>query len=396
MAALKKKSIAGYCIFLLLIIFFFPIRVFAQFTVLLQVKDLPAVHASGPVYLAGNFNSWSPGSNAFLFAQAGNSLELELKNVPAGFYEYKLTRGSWGNVECTFDGKDIANHTLTLSSDTTLQLVVAGWMDDFTVANKHTASANVLVMDTAFAMPQLGRARRILLYLPPGYQAGSKRYPVLYMHDGQNIFDAYTSGFGEWGVDECLDSLIKNGTPGCIVVAIDNGEKRMTEYNPYRFASFGEGEGDRYIDFIAQTLKPYIDKQYRTLASKENCIIAGSSMGGLISFYALLKYPSVFGKAGIFSPAFWTAGGEIDKAVDSLGSKVSGKLFFYMGAAEGKKYVDDMVRVQEKIGLHSSAMIYSLIDPEGLHNEAAWKKWFAEFYNWMLSDGLNAAGKLSD
>jgi len=142
-------------------------------------------------------------------------------------------------------------------------------------------------------------------------------------------------------------------------------------------------------------LKPFIDKKYRTLTSKENTIIAGSSMGGLIAYYAALKYPGVFGKAGIFSPAFWTAN-EIEQLTDSVGNQVKGKFFFYMGEKEGEKYVSDMVRIQEKIGKKSTAMIYSLIDSAGLHNEQSWKKWFAEFYNWIIADGYNVITKGED
>ena len=147
-------------------------------------------------------------------------------------------------------------------------------------------------------------------------------------------------------------------------------------------------EGNEYLAFISNTLNPFIDQHYRTLPSRENTIIAGSSMGGLISYYAMLKYPAVFGKAGIFSPAFWTADG-LEDATGSLCSNLNGKLFFYMGEAEGKKYVDDMIRIQEKIGKNSNAVIYSVIDPEGRHNEAAWHKWFPAFYIWMMANGTN-------
>ena len=217
----------------------------------------------------------------------------------------------------------------------------------------------------------------------------------MYMHDGQNIFDEYTAGFGEWGVDECLDSLINAGKQACIVVGIDNGPKRLNEYNPFAFRNFGEAEGDRYLDFIVQTLKPFIDKKYRTLSSKENTIIAGSSMGGLLSYYAMIKQPQVFGKAGIFSPAFWTAPA-INSLTDSLAAKVNGKFFFYIGGQEGAAYLNDMVTIQELLGEKSTAMIYSVVDDEGMHNEKAWRKWFAEFYNWIMAEGFNKVMKVDE
>jgi predicted alpha/beta superfamily hydrolase len=238
-------------------------------------------------------------------------------------------------------------------------------------------------------MPQLKRSRKIWIYLPSTYKSSpGKRYPVLYMHDGQNIFDAYTSGYGEWGVDECLDSIMQNGKNECIVVGIDNGPKRLNEYNPFNNEKFGQGEGTAYAAFMAETLKPFIDGHYRTLKDKTNTIIAGSSMGGLISYYTQLAYPDVFGKSGVFSPAFWTAPG-IVAATDSLANTAKGKFFFYMGGLEGSEYLGDMYEVMQQLGTKSSALIYSVTDPEGRHNETAWRKWFPEFFRFIMADWTN-------
>ncbi|MBL0202723.1 MAG: alpha/beta hydrolase [Chitinophagaceae bacterium] len=368
----------------------------AQYSVVFKLGKYPDKHNNDTAFLAGSFNNWNPGNNAFRFLLTNeNSFELIL-NLPAGQYAYKCTRGNWGTVECFADGKDINNHSFRITADTTIEINIEAWRDDFAPVTKmHTASKQVQVMDTAFFIPQLNRARRIWIYLPEGYEKNKKEYPVMYMHDGQNIFDEYTAGFGEWGVDECLDSLINAGKQACIVVGIDNGPKRLNEYNPFTFRNFGEAEGDRYLDFIVQTLKPFIDKKYRTLSSKENTIIAGSSMGGLLSYYAMIKQPQVFGKAGIFSPAFWTAPA-INSLTDSLAAKVNGKFFFYIGGQEGAAYLNDMVTIQELLGEKSTAMIYSVIDAEGMHNEKAWRKWFAEFYNWIMAEGFNKVMKVDE
>ncbi len=368
----------------------------AQNKVVFKLGKYPVKHNNDTAFLSGNFNNWNPGNSAYKFLLTNeNSFELIL-DLPAGHYEYKCTRGDWAKVECLANGKDINNHSFLLSVDTTIEINIEAWKDDFAeIQKQHTASKQVNIIDTAFFIPQLNRTRRIWIYLPEGYSKTKRHYPVMYMHDGQNIFDAYTSGFGEWGVDECLDSLIRKGKPACIVVGIDNGPKRFNEYNPYEFRQYGKGEGDQYLEFLVQTLKPFIDKQYRTLSSKENTIIAGSSMGGLISYYAMLQYPGVFGKAGIFSPAFWTA--PIIKTVtNTLAGKMDGKFFFYMGGLEGSTYVTDMEEVQEILGGNSRAMIYSVIDPESSHNEQAWQKWFAEFYNWIMADGYNTVIKIKD
>ena len=368
----------------------------AQYSVVFKLGKYPVKHNNDTAFLSGNFNNWNPGNSAYKFLLTNeNSFELIL-NLPAGQYAYKCTRGNWGKVECLANGKDVSDHSFQISADTTIEINIEAWRDDFAPVSKmHTASKQVHIMDTAFFIPQLNRNRRIWIYLPEGYSKTKRHYPVMYMHDGQNIFDAYTSGFGEWGVDECLDSLIKKGKPACIVIGIDNGPKRFIEYNPYEFRQYGKGEGDQYLEFLVQTLKPFIDKQYRTLSSKENTIIAGSSMGGLISYYAMLQYPGVFGKAGIFSPAFWTV--PIIKTVtNTLAGKMDGKFFFYMGGLEGGTYITDMEEVQEILGRNSRAMIYSVIDPESSHNEQAWRKWFAEFYTWIMADGYNTVIKVKE
>ena len=122
-------------------------------------------------------------------------------------------------------------------ADVSLECNVAGWKDDYPERPKrYTASPQVKIIDTAFNMTQLGRTRRIWLYLPKSYATSTKTYPVLYMQDGQNLFNEQTAGFGEWGVDECLDTLGKIINRECIVVGIDNGgDKRLNEYSPYRF-----------------------------------------------------------------------------------------------------------------------------------------------------------------
>ena len=344
-------------------------------------------HSEDKIFVAGNFNNWNPGNTDYAFSQ-GTSKVLNM-TLPAGTYEYKCTRGNWEKGEVKVDGSGMANRYLKLESDTIINVETYAWSDDFSHPEKvHTASKNVTVIDTAFFIPQLNRKRRIWIYLPKEYASSSKHYPVLYMHDGQNLFDDMTSGFGEWGIDECLDTLIAKGSPASIVVGIDNGPKRMNEYNPYDFEKFGAGEGKAYCDFIVQTLKPFIDLHYRTNISKENTLIAGSSMGGLISYYAMLAYPNVFGKAGVFSPAFWTAPA-IKELTDTLVSAQKGRFFFYMGGKEGGSYIQDMKDVIDKVGKLSTATVFSIIDDDASHNEQAWRKWFPEFYQWIMADGYS-------
>lgn len=368
----------------------------AQNRVVIQLENYPQQHGKDSIFISGSFNEWKPGDTAYKFVSNAENVSFLILNLPAGYHEFKCTRGNWEKAECLFNGNDAVNRRIQVTGDTSFSISIEAWKDDFPeFSRKHTASSQVHIVDTAFFMPQLNRYRSIRIYLPEGYANSKKKYPVMYMHDGQNLFDDKSAAFGEWGVDECLDSLIRKNKPACIVVGIDNGPQRFNEYNPYDFQQFGKGEGDLYLEFLVQTLKPFIDKKYRTSAAKENTIIAGSSMGGLISYYAILQYPGVFGKAGVFSPAFWTAP-QIKNVTDSLSGKMNGKFFFYMGGKEGSTYISDMQEVQEILGERSQAMIYSVIDPESSHNERAWRKWFAEFYTWIMADGFNTVIKVKD
>lgn len=360
---------------------------YSQFKVTFVVKQTADNHKGDSVFIAGNFNNWDPSNKEYALNSVHEGISSITISLAQGNYEYKFTRGDWSKGEANAGGGGAPNRVLHVMGDTIVHAEISAWSDEFAQGStqpKHTLSSNVEVMDTAFYIPELGRKRRIWLYLPPGYFTSGKKYPVLYMHDGQNLFDEATSYAGEWGVDDFLDSIFSSGKKEVLVVGVDNGlQKRMTEYNPYNFGKFGKGEGNQYVDFLVKDLKPYIDKHYRTLPDKQNTYIAGSSMGGLISLYAVLKYPGKFGGAGIFSPAFWTASG-IDSMVISRAKKMNSRLFFYAGAKEGKTILPDMKRIAQEIRKRSASPLKEVIDPKAMHNEAAWRKYFPQFYEWVL------------
>lgn len=249
-----------------------------------------------------------------------------------------------------------------------------------------TVTAEVTVLNEVFVMPGLNRSRQVRLYLPPGYQTSEKSYPVLYMHDGQNVFDQATAYAGEWAVDETLNELAVTGQLELIVVAIDHGgEKRMTELNPADHAEFGKAEGKAYVEFIANTVKPYVDKHYRTLADAEHTGIMGSSMGGLISHYAILQFPQVFGKAGIFSPSYWALGEQVQWFENQPAAK-DALLYFYMGGKEGDSMVPDVERVYQTVlskGQAAEKTQYHLV-ADAEHNEAAWRNEFKTAVLWLF------------
>lgn len=384
----KNPGTHGFISILVFLFSFLINSTSAQFKLELNIRSLPATHYQDSIFIAGNFNGWNPHHGKYYFNCRKDVCTLTFSGLAAGEYQFKFTRGDWSKVESASNGGDVSNRIISLNSDTSIDCSIAGWKDDFVQQLMHTASPGVSVMDTAFYMPQLNRHRRIWIYLPPGYEKSKKQYPVLYMHDGQNLFDNYVAAYGEWNVDETIDSLVESGKPGCIVVGIDNGSERVQEYNPYNNDKYGVGEGTQYVSFIAETLKPYIDKHYRTLSSKENCFIAGSSVGGLISYYAMLRYPAVFGKVGIFSPSFWIAP-EINALTDSVNISMNGQFFMYAGGEESEEMVPDMLKVADTLAERSSSLVYLVTDPLGKHNEASWRKWFPEFYLWIMGNGLS-------
>ena len=249
-----------------------------------------------------------------------------------------------------------------------------------------TAGPGVSVLSPKLMIPGLNRERTVRLYLPPGYATSTKRYPVLYMHDGQNLFDAATAYAGEWGVDETLNELAKTKGLELIVVGIDNGgDKRMTELNPWDFERFGKGEGAQYMDFIVKVLKPQIDATYRTLPGREATGIMGSSMGGLISQYAILQYPQVFSKAGIFSPAYWPGMAVFDMTAMQRPAP-DARLAFTMGGKEGGAVpLYDRMLAQLQAQGHPAANTWAKLTPQAEHNEAAWRADFGAAVQWLFA-----------
>ncbi len=250
-----------------------------------------------------------------------------------------------------------------------------------------TASPNVTVLPQQLTMPGLNRQRTVRIYVPPGYASSTKRYPVLYMHDGQNLFDNVTAYAGEWGVDETLDGLAQSQGLELIVVGIDNGgDKRVTELNAWDHDRFGKGEGERYMDFIVDVVKPMVDARYRTRPEREHTGVMGSSMGGLISHYAILQYPQVFSKAGIFSPAYWL-GPEVFGLTASQAPAADARLALYMGGGEGQEAVTDYQRMVAQLQRqsHPAANLWVKLTQGAGHNEGAWRVEFAAAVSWMFT-----------
>ena len=351
--------------------------------------------ADAAVHIAGSFNGWNPAAADFRLKRAGDHFVITLPESVHGPIEFKFTLGSWDRVETGANGSNLANRTFTVPAGTsTYEASVAAWSSGPPAPRTSTRTRSVTVIPD-FAMPELGGTRRLWVYLPPDYATSNKRYPVLYMHDGQNVFDDSTSYAGEWGVDEALDSLHAAGDRGVIVIAVDHaGQQRVNEYSPWPMR-FGQGHGDAYAKFLVETLKPWVDRTYRTLPDRDHTGIAGSSMGGLISFYAALRYPDVFGKAGIFSPAFWIAPNAYAMAAQAPRPHrltrfyiISGALEVAAGEASGI-YQRDQERMVETLsarGYQLGSQLFARIAPDGRHTESFWRREFPAAYHWLFNN----------
>lgn len=225
--------------------------------------------------------------------------------------------------------------------------------------------------------PQLNNTRDITVYLPPSYDTSrDRRYPVLYMHDGQNLFDPKTSFAGEWHVDGVIDAGSGEGLESIVVGIPNMGAERCNEYSPFDDPKHGTGKGDAYLSFIVDTLKPIIDADFRTNPEPDQTGIVGSSMGGLISIYAFSKRPDIFGLTGVMSPALWY--GE-RKIFDFLAgsNQAHGRIYVDVGTKEGSEELRDVTRLRDRLletGYRHGHDLLFIVDFGAGHNEQAWAR----------------------
>jgi metallo-beta-lactamase class B len=374
----------------------------ARAPVIFRLTSVPAnTPAGAPLYLAGSCNGWTTDDPAYAFSFDPSRGDYALALPPGrGTLDYKICRGSWPTIETDADNLAIPNRRyLYGQGPREVLLHVLNWEDQggYIPPRQHSASPNVHILSPAFALPQLRRTRRVWVYLPPGYAEGASRYPVLYLQDGQNVFDQYTSFAGEWGVDETLDALAASGQDpaGCIVVAVDNGARhRLDEYSPWRNRRTGRGgEGEQYTDFLVDTLKPYIDYHYRTRPERDSTGIMGSSMGGLLATYAALRYPAVFGRVGVFSPAYWFAGQALLAYVAQQAPRPDTRWCFVCGTEESPTMVKLMAAVCDALrdaGVPDKNLSFKPV-PDGQHAEWFWRREFEPAYRWLFADAGLAA-----
>lgn len=255
-----------------------------------------------------------------------------------------------------------------------------------------TAPAPTLRRHPRFASAFLAHTRDITVYLPPGYDGGADRLPVLYMHDGQNLFEperAHVPG-QHWRIGETLDAMIAAGeVPPAIVVGIDNtGTSRIQEYTPTRDARLGGGLAEPYGRFIAEELKPFIDRTYRTRTDPAGTALAGSSLGALVTLHIGLTRPGVFGALVAMSPSVWWDRRVILSTIRRARPRPPVRIWTDMGTAEGRRALDDARMLKAALvgaGWTPGRDLHYAEYEGATHSETAWAARMDAVIRWLLA-----------
>jgi len=342
------------------------------------------------VYLAGDFQGWQPGDPAWQLQPTGDGRwALTAEFTTDQGLQFKFTLGSWLTVEKDSGGAEIANRLHVVTRADTLHLVVGAWADGRPVQRPETITGRV----ETFSLPDFLAGRRVWVYLPSGYEdRGDCRYPVLYLFDGQNVFNEATSFAGEWRVDETLEQLISAGRVApLIVVAVDNGGgQRTAEYTPWPSRQYaGSGGGQDHLKQWLEFLLPHVNATYRTRSGADQTGLGGSSLGGLMSLYGGFAHPEIFGRVGAFSPTLHTADERLLRfcaeqpdrpptVYVDMGTREQG--FFSDRDHNGTDDAVDLLRRLQKVlqgrGYLGGWDLLLVEDEGGQHNEAAWARRF--------------------
>jgi predicted alpha/beta superfamily hydrolase len=343
-----------------------------------------------PVYVVGNFNNWITEQSRFQMrrvAQGRFVLTFATDVVLPHRLEYKYVRGGWENKELDSFGNTTHNRVLE-NPQGIVNDFVARW-SNYGLTFTPSFLPKIHVVSEAFYSPELKKSRRVVALLPHNYDKETdKRYPVLYLQDAQNLFDD-KAPFGNWAIDKKLAVLAEQGMGDIIVIAVDHGgETRINEFlPPTKNLKLGHSEGRKYVKFLAKTLKPHIDQQFRTLTDRLHTGIGGSSMGGLISIYAGLIHPEVFGRLMIFSPSLWAVQNAPFAAIRFF-KPIPTRIYAYAGGKEGASVVPNVKNFQKAIqnqGFDNTKIGFKLaLDPHGLHNERRWGEEFPKAVEWLF------------
>lgn len=339
------------------------------------------------VYIAGDFQGWNPGSPAHaLTRQPDGRWSITLDLPDSVEIQFKFTRGTWARVEKGPSGEEIPNRRYTPVGTQTVPLTVANWADIV----PSTVTGHVEFLTHA---PFLN-GRRCWVYLPPGYFDSDRHYPVLYMHDGQNLFDQAASFAGEWRVDETCETLIAAGEiEPVIVVGIENGGgSRCNEYTPWFDAGVGcGGAGHAYLTAIRDILMPEVDLRYRTRPGAN--YMAGSSLGGLISAYAGYAFDA-WPRVAAVSPSYWFSGTQMLTYAQAAGRPPSFARFYQdIGTAEsGQANVNTMRNIALAQGFLEGEDFLTVVAQGHGHNEAAWAQRLPNILRFLIDPPADTCG----
>ncbi len=341
-----------------------------------------------PVFITGNFNKWNPKDATFVLKNIDNNtytIEIDDEQLPA-IIEYKYTRGGWGNVEIDRFGNITPNRKIK-KGDAPNEDIVEKWRINWGPF-KEEFSPIVEIISEKFFIPQLNRTRKIWALLPYNYHKTDKTYPVLYLQDAQNLFNE-GSAFGNWEIDKKMSILAEYGRGDVIIIAIENGsEDRIKEYILDNDSITKNAEGKKYIRFLADTLKPYVDSVYRTKPEREFTGIGGSSLGGLISIYSGFLYPEVYSKLLIFSPSLWV-NPENNFPQMNFKNPYEIKVYMYGGEMEGSQMTERIALFEKTLesweNSHSIQFEFKIsINDEGKHQEFYWSQEFPRAVEWLF------------
>lgn len=341
-----------------------------------------------PVFITGNFNNWNPKDYSYQLTQEDSCnyfIEIDNQILPEEV-EYKFTKGGWENVELDKYGNITPNRKAKKSIEKTSD-TVEKWRLNWGPFKKEFFPVAEVISEK-FYIPQLDRYRKVWAVLPYDYHTSDKHYPVLYLQDAQNLFNE-GSGFGNWEIDKKLSILAEYGRGDVIVIAIEHGsEDRIKEYIFDNDNIANGSEGKKYIRFITDTLKPFVDENYRTKKDRDNTGIGGSSLGALISIYSGFLYPEVYSKLLIFSPSLWV---EPNNNFPMMNFRVpfKTKIYLYGGGQEGSKMVKRIHIFEEYLKRWEKKNLFDFefrtnINPEGTHNEFYWSQEFPRAIEWLF------------
>lgn len=363
----------------------------AEFVVTFRLHA-PGIGAETPIYITGStasLGNWHPGKVQMKY-EGDQIWTHQLVISEPLTIEYKYTLGSWAREGATIDGRPLANLTWKVEQAGIHEDDIVHW----TTKRDHVPEGQITgTVKYHRQMEGAGlRPRDVVVWLPPGYDASTAHYPVLYMHDGQNIFDPRTSAFGrDWEVDEACTRLIaERAIKPLIVVGIYNTPDRSREYMPGDL-------GAAYMNFVANTLKPFIDQNYRTKSSRGHTFTGGSSAGGLCAFMLTWEHEDVFSKAICMSPAFRYTRKDGTVSVDYV-AKVrerdppAGDVFWYVdnggvGVDELlQPGIDGMLEALRAKGLKADLHYHWVQEPAARHTESAWAARFPAAIKQILGE----------